>query len=147
MGIQSSLTRQPCGPLPQMQLFVAANHELNMCRRDMFKADLDEDFKAISSSKQTVGGELFGDDLTERLKVVTERNKASKRLTRHKKRPYSRLYQYGGRSNYARPFLSTRGGRYHGGRSQQPQQGRNSPYPSNKTSKSQTKKPRAVKSI
>ena len=38
-------------------LFVAANHELNRYRRDMFKG---EDFEAICSSKQTVGGELFG---------------------------------------------------------------------------------------
>ena len=66
-------------------LVAAANHELNMCRRDMFMTDLDEDFKAICSSKQTVGGELFGDDLTELLRVVTKSNKASKRLTGHKK--------------------------------------------------------------
>ena len=81
-------------------LVAAANHELNM-----FKTDLDEDFKAIRSSKQTVGGELFGDNLTERLKVVTESNEASKRLTGRKKRPHSRIYQYGRRSNYARLFL------------------------------------------
>ena len=32
-------------------LVAAANYELNMCRGDMFKADLNEDFKAICSNK------------------------------------------------------------------------------------------------
>ena len=59
-------------------LIPSGNHELNICRRDMFKADLDEDFKTICSTKQTVGSELFGDDLTEGLKVVW-----SGRVTRH----------------------------------------------------------------
>ena len=47
-------------------LITSANHDLNMCRRDMFKADLDENYKAIysSKSKEPVAAELFADDLT-----------------------------------------------------------------------------------
>ena len=81
-------------------LIASGNHELNMCRKDMFKANLDEDFKTICSTKQSVDSELFGDDLTEGLKVVRKSNRASKRLTGHKKKTHSRPYQYG-RQNYS----------------------------------------------
>ena len=67
-------------------LVVAANHDLNMCRRDLFKADLDADYKAICSNKQPVGLELFGDDLAERLKTVKESKKAAQQLTGQKRK-------------------------------------------------------------
>jgi len=63
-------------------LIAGANHELNMCRRDLFKADLDKDYKALCNNKHPVEGELFGEDLAERLKTVKESNKASKQLTK-----------------------------------------------------------------
>ena len=47
----------------------------------MFKADLNEDYKALCNNKHPVGELLFGDDLGERLKTVTETNKAAKQLT------------------------------------------------------------------
>ena len=62
-------------------LVALANHDLNICRRDMFKADLNEDYKALCNNKHPVGELLFGDDLGERLKTVTETNKAAKQLT------------------------------------------------------------------
>ena len=62
-------------------LIASVNHDLNMCRRDLFKADLDADFQAICSNKQPVELELFGDDLAERLKTVKENKKASQQLT------------------------------------------------------------------
>ena len=65
-------------------LIASATHDLNMCRRDLFKVDLDDTYKAICSSKQPVGLELFGDDLTERQKTVKESNKAAKELIGHK---------------------------------------------------------------
>jgi hypothetical protein len=65
-------------------LVTAANHSLNICRRDMFKSDLDDKYKVLCNNKQSVGSELFGDDLAERLKTVTESNKAAKQLTKTK---------------------------------------------------------------
>lgn len=44
-------------------LIASANHDLNMFRRDLFKADLDENYKAICSNKQPAAAELFDDDL------------------------------------------------------------------------------------
>ena len=35
-------------------LIASANHDLNMCRRDLFKADLDENYKTICSNKEPV---------------------------------------------------------------------------------------------
>ncbi|CAB4015100.1 Hypothetical predicted protein [Paramuricea clavata] len=67
-------------------LIASANHDLNMCRRDLFKADLDENYKAICSSKEPVAAELFGDDLTERLKTVKESKKAAQQLTSQKRK-------------------------------------------------------------
>jgi len=96
-------------------LIAGANHELNMCRRDLFKADLEKDYKALCNNKHPVEGELFGEDLAERLKTVKETKKASKQLTKnHKgssKRPEGRqnqsrgyfLFNHRGRSYRARP--------------------------------------------
>ena len=67
-------------------LTASANHDLSMCRRDLFKADLDENYKAICSNKEPVAVELFGDDLTERLKTVKESKKAAQQLTSQKRK-------------------------------------------------------------
>ena len=49
-------------------LVTAANHSLNICRRDMFKIDLDDNYKSLCNNKHPIGSELFGDDFAERLK-------------------------------------------------------------------------------
>lgn len=89
-------------------LVAAANHSLNICRRDLFKTDLDDSYKALCNNKHPIGSELFGDDLAERLKTVTESNKAAKQLTRSNK-PSSQKYKGPSRS-----FLGQ------GGRNQRP---------------------------
>ena len=66
-------------------LVAAANHSLNICRRGLFKPDLDDSYKALCNNKHPIGSELFGDDLAERLKTVNESNKAAKQLTRSTK--------------------------------------------------------------
>ena len=43
-------------------LVAAANHHLNICRRDMFKFELNESYKALCNNKHAVGQQLFGDD-------------------------------------------------------------------------------------
>ena len=89
-------------------LIAWANHELNMCRRDMFKAYLDKDYKALCNNKHPVEGELFGLDLIERLKTVKESNKASKQPTKYQ----SSLTKRPGRENDTSrgAFLSQRQG-------------------------------------
>ena len=62
-------------------LVAAANHHLNICRRDMFKFELNESYKALCNNKHPVGQQLFGDDFGERLKTLTESNKAARQLT------------------------------------------------------------------
>ena len=89
-------------------LVAAANHSLNICRRDLFKTDLDDSYKALCNNKHPIGSELFGDDLAERLKTVTESNKAAKQLTRTTK---SSSQKYKGPS---KSFLGQ------GGRNQRP---------------------------
>ena len=104
--IWESLTRS-------VLLIAAANHELNMCRRDLFKVDLDTNYKTICSSKEPVGSELFGDDLTERLKTVKESKKAAQQLTKQRYGESSSKST----SNSRRNFLSHRRGRANQGRS------------------------------
>ena len=53
-------------------LVAAANHHLNICRRDMFKFELNESYKALCNNKHPVGQQLFGDDFGERLKTLTQ---------------------------------------------------------------------------
>lgn len=66
-------------------LVAAANHSLNICRCDMFKTELDGNYKALCNNKHPIGSELFWENFTERLKTVTESNKAAKQLTRSTK--------------------------------------------------------------
>ena len=62
-------------------LIASANHDLNMCRRDFFKADVDIEHKKTCSSKEPVGSELFGNDFTECLKSVKGSKNPSQHLT------------------------------------------------------------------
>ncbi|XP_046849960.1 uncharacterized protein LOC124443514 [Xenia sp. Carnegie-2017] len=96
-SISISLGTNPTAPAPTPEvirdglsksivLLASANHDLNMCRRDLFKVDLDENYKAICSNKEPVAAELFGDDLKERLKTVKESKKAAQQLTSQKRK-------------------------------------------------------------
>ena len=62
-------------------LVAAANHHLNICRRDTFKFELNESYKALCNNKHPVGQQLFGDAFGECLKTLTESNKAARQLT------------------------------------------------------------------
>ena len=85
-----------------------------MCRRDLFKVDLDENYKAIYSNKQPVALELFGDYLTERLKTVKESKKAAQQLTGQKRKSDE---QYAGHTNTSKvSFLFQRQGSHFQGR-------------------------------
>ena len=72
-------------------LTASANHDLNMCRHDLFKVDLDDTYKAICSKKEPVGSELFGDDLTDCLKTVKESKKSCKTTHRPQKGSKTRI--------------------------------------------------------
>lgn len=100
-------------------LIAEANHNLNICRRDMFKSDLDDKYKVLCNNKKSVGLELFGDDLAERLKTVTESNNAAKKLTKTKapsKKVSKPFLSQGGRNK--RPYASYNSQATHQGRYQ-----------------------------
>ncbi|XP_046847035.1 uncharacterized protein LOC124440666 [Xenia sp. Carnegie-2017] len=89
-------------------LLASANHDLNMFCRDLFKVDLDENYKAICSNKESVAAELFGDDLKERLKTVKESKKAAQQLTSQKRKRNDQRTTSSYNSNV--PFLFQRWG-------------------------------------
>lgn len=66
-------------------LVAAANHNLNICRCDLFKTDLDDSYNALCNNKHPTGNELFGDDLAQWLTTVTKSNRAAKQLTKSTK--------------------------------------------------------------
>ena len=97
-------------------LIAGANHELNMCLRNTFKADLDKDYKVLCNNNHPVEGELFRSDLVECLKTVKESNKAFKQLTKYQ----SSFTKRSGRENDTSraAFLSQRRGQTQEGRPQ-----------------------------
>lgn len=74
----------------------------------MFKTDLDDNYKALCNNKHPIGSELFGDDFAERLKTVTESNKAAKQLTKSNKVGFQK------QKGSSKPFWAK------GGRNQRP---------------------------
>ena len=56
-----------------------------ICVGVLFKAGLDKVYTTVCTNEHAVEGELFGEDLTERLKAVEESNLASKQLTKYQK--------------------------------------------------------------
>ncbi|KAL9964723.1 hypothetical protein ACROYT_G028403 [Oculina patagonica] len=71
-------------------LLAAANHNLKICCRDLFKTDLDDNYNALYNNKHPIGSGLFGDELTKWLNTVTESNKAAKQLTRSTKASFQK---------------------------------------------------------
>ena len=71
---------------------------------------------SAAASKEPVGSELFGDDLTERLKTVKESKKAAQQLTKQKGEFSSSNGSHNYNNNYKRPFLFQRRGRAYQGR-------------------------------
>ncbi|KAL9964716.1 hypothetical protein ACROYT_G028395 [Oculina patagonica] len=71
-------------------LVAAANHNLKICCRDLFKTDLDDNYNALCNNKHPIGSGLFGDELTKWLNTVTESNKAAKQLTRSTKASFQK---------------------------------------------------------
>ncbi|XP_048576286.1 uncharacterized protein LOC5502888 [Nematostella vectensis] len=118
-------------------LFVApANHDLNMCRCDLFKVDLDDKYKEICSNKEPVASELFGDDLGECLKTVKESKKAAQQLTGKRKRDEE--YPRRPRPSYGGNFLFPNWGRPYRGRPHQRYNPQNK-YPSTHNTNSAAK--------
>lgn len=63
-----------------------ANDDLNICSRDMFRADFNENYEGLCNNKHLVGEFQFGDELGEGVKTVTETNKAPKHINGNKLR-------------------------------------------------------------
>ena len=70
----------------------------------MFKFELNESYKALCNNKHPVGQQLFGEDFGERLKTLTESNKAARHLTSSSKMKddFKPFFGKGGRINRPR---------------------------------------------
>lgn len=56
-------------------LTAVGNADANACRRESIKRDLNEEYQAICSNTNPVTQMLFGDNITDQLKSITESNK------------------------------------------------------------------------
>jgi hypothetical protein len=71
-----------------------ANSELNICRKELIKPDLHEDYKHLCLASVPSSSQLFGDDISKQVKDLTEINKVGRKMTRHNNKPYARALAY-----------------------------------------------------
>ena len=81
-------------------ILCGSSHELDLRRRWLFKSEMKEEYKALCSESNPVKGELFGEQLSQSVKDLNERNKVTSRLTKkkqsHPHTPTSYPFLYGG---------------------------------------------------
>ncbi|WAR16270.1 hypothetical protein MAR_030864, partial [Mya arenaria] len=69
-------------------LTAVGNADANACRRESIKRDLNEEYQAICSNTNPVTQMLFGDNITDQLKSITESNKIGFKADTLRERPY-----------------------------------------------------------
>ena len=84
----------------------AAVFELNMTRRDLLKPGLSERYTQLCKPSIPVTSMLFGDDLSQNIRDLSEIHRATGKLARYQ--PYTRGRGYN-RARGTRPFLGGRG--------------------------------------
>ena len=74
-----------------LALFANANSELPQRRRELIKPDLHDEYKHLCSSSLAITDQLFGDDLPNQVKELTEVNGVGKKLSTHTGRSTAKL--------------------------------------------------------
>ncbi|XP_046553072.1 uncharacterized protein LOC124262610 [Haliotis rubra] len=79
-----------------IRLLAAAHADLNTKRRESFKQDLSGPYKRLCSASGPTTKYLFGDDLTKRIKEISEANRLGKKIFQPNSRdkPKGKSYQY-----------------------------------------------------
>ncbi|WAR14518.1 LOW QUALITY PROTEIN: hypothetical protein MAR_004623, partial [Mya arenaria] len=89
-------------------LTAVGNADANACRRESIKRDLNEEYQAICSNTNPVTQMLFGDNITDQLKSITDSNKIGFKVRAGKFRqtPYAedRTYRKSGSFLGQRPY-------------------------------------------
>ena len=65
-------------------------YELNLCRRELIRPDLNDQYRQLCNSQTPISKLLFGDDLLKVVKDITESNKVSQKLSFWKDGSYSK---------------------------------------------------------
>ena len=87
-----------------------ATQELNQCRRDGNRADLNAQYKGLYNNDATGVGLLYGEDLPNRIKAIGETNRLSSKLATQTGGVSSHDYTQRGRGfGYRLQLYSTRG--------------------------------------
>ena len=88
-------------------LGVTALHELNVVRRDGYKPGMDHKYKSLCSTKnQPIGVELFGDNVTDKIKELEDLSRSSQKLNPFKPKAQARPGIFNKKSQVSRkPFL------------------------------------------
>ena len=74
-----------------LALICNANFELNCLRKEQIKPDLNVKYSHLCKPATPVSKFLFGDDLTKRVKDLTEQQKAAAGVVRGQRKPYTRV--------------------------------------------------------
>ena len=88
-------------------LGVTALHELNVVRRDGYKPGMDHKYKSLCSTKnQPIGVELFGDNVTDKIKELEDLSRSSQKLNPFKPKAQARPGIFNKKPQVSRkPFL------------------------------------------
>ena len=98
--------------LDSLTLMAHSVYELNPCRRELIRPDLNDKYKQLCSSQTPISKLLFGDDLPKAVKEISETNKVSRRVSYPKHGTYSKhgsnpLKRHGSYPNRQQHFLYT----------------------------------------
>jgi len=98
--------------LDSLTLMAHSFYELNLCRWELIRPDLNDQYKQRCSSQTPISKLLFGDDLPKAVKEISETNKVSQRVSCPKHETYSKhgsntLKRQGSYPNRQRHFLYT----------------------------------------
>ena len=67
--------------LDSLTLRAHSVYKLNLCRRELIRPDLNDQYKQLCSSQTPISKLLFGDDLRKAVKEISETNKVSQRVS------------------------------------------------------------------
>ncbi|XP_046560886.1 uncharacterized protein LOC124269878 [Haliotis rubra] len=102
-----------------LALFSLANYDISLRRRDSIRGELRPEYKALCTSQTPVTGLLFGDNLSEKIKELSDTSRMGLKMTSHFRKDFRPSANFP-QSQRGRPSFRfpRRGGRFLGRQSQ-----------------------------
>ena len=82
-----------------MSLIASSSHQIDLRRRASFKSELKDDFRSLCNETEPVTGLLFGEELGNTVKQLSETSKVTRQLTGYQRS----ATRFSGRASTSRP--------------------------------------------